>query len=203
LGVVGALVVGAACDSGGVRNDGATGSLPVPKPPASTATGVPVGGFGTGQPSAPVDVWSPDGLAQALDAIEATVGDELQMTSVVLYAEYVFAEVRFPPRPADVDRYLFRDGVVMGPTPSPQPPGTDLDAVTFARADVAWAELPRMLRSARRRIAVDQGTVSHVIVEHDPVFANGALVVRVYVGTIRRAGYVEFDADGRFRRVVA
>jgi hypothetical protein len=41
-----------------------------------------------------------------------------------------------------------------------------------------------------------------VTVERDTVFAAGPVVIRVYAGTARRSGYVEYDATGNVRKVV-
>ncbi|MDQ1519569.1 MAG: hypothetical protein QOI55_642, partial [Actinomycetota bacterium] len=39
------------------------------------------------------------------------------------------------------------------------------------------------------------------IIERDTAFAAGTIVVRVYAGTARRSGYVEYDAHGTLRKV--
>jgi hypothetical protein len=61
----------------------------------------------------------------------------------------------------------------------------------------------RRWRAERSRVGIRRARVTHLIIERDTVFAGGDVVVRVYAGTDRRAGYVEYTARGAFRRVVA
>jgi hypothetical protein len=197
------LALAAGCDSGGVHNDGATGDLVVPKPPASTAGGVPTPEFPTPVIPTPVNVWSPRGLRAALDGLEEAAGGELRLLELVLYPQYAIAQARDPRQPANVDRYLFRAGTVDPPVPVMTFPGTNLDAETFTRADVTFRDVPRLLLDARSRVGIRRAQVTHVIIERDTVFSGGAVIVRVYAGTDRSSGYVEYTAGGRFRRVVA
>jgi hypothetical protein len=187
----------AACGSSTVRNEGAVGKLPPPPTPESTL--VPRAEL----PRPRVDVWQPRGTKQALDALQRAAGGTLLMTELVLYPEYAIMQARDPRQRQNVDRYVFRAGAVAEPSPVMLVGSVDLDAETFTREQVAFGEITRLVRDARTQIGVEGARTTHVIIERDTVFAGGEIVVRVYAGTERRSGYVEYDARGNLRRVVA
>jgi hypothetical protein len=200
--VAGALAVAVlapGCGGDDVSNRGATGDLPAPSSVASTL--VP-----RVEPPGPtaktVKVWGPGGVKQTLDALHRAAGGRLLMTQAVLYPEYAIVQARQPAHPENVDRFVFRGGNVDGPSPVMIVGNENLDAKTFTREQVAFGSVKRLVRDAPTRLGIDGARTTHVIVERDTVFAAGQIVVRVYAGTARRSGYVEYDANGRFRRVV-
>jgi hypothetical protein len=192
-------VLVAGCGGAAVTNDGATGDLPAPPSVASTL--VPridrPGPTGT-----TVRVWRPRGVKQALDAVQRAAGGRLLMTQAVLYPQYLIVQAREPAQPENVDRFVFRAGEVDGPSPMLIAGTGNLDAKTFTRDQVAFEAVGRLVRDAPTRIGIDGARTTHVIVERDTVFAGGEVVVRVYAGNARRSGYVEYDANGKLRRVV-
>jgi hypothetical protein len=188
-----------ACGGNGVRNDGAVGSLPSPSSPDPTAVAVTLPTV----PSHPgVQVWRAAGLTQAVEALRGAAGGQLLLTQLALYPTYAIAEARNPRRPQDVDRYVFRAGVVDPSSPVMIVGTRDLDAETFTREEVAFARVPALVRGAPAQSGIADARVTHVIIERDTVFAAGAVVIRVYAGTAHRSGYVEYDAAGRLRKVV-
>jgi hypothetical protein len=196
VGVVAAL---AACGGNDVHNDGAVGSLPSPRAPEPTSVIV----TSPAVPARPaVNVWRAAGLKEALDALQRAAGGRLLLTQVVLYPTYAIAEARNPRRPADVDRYVFRAGVVDTPSPVTIVGTRNLDAETFTREEVAFAQVPALVRSAPAQLGIEGARATHVIIERDTVFAAGEVVIRVDGGTARRSGYVEYDARAKLRKVV-
>ena len=196
-GLVTVAVLSAACGTGTVRNEGAVGKLPPPPTPESTL--LPR----VDLPGPRVDVWQPRGTKQALDALQRAAGGTLLMTELVLYPEYAVMQARDPRHPQNVDRYVFRAGAVDVPSPVMLVGNVDLDTETFTREQVAFGEITRLVRDARTQLGSRGARTTHVIIERDTVFAGGEIVVRVYAGTARRSGYVEYDARGNLRRVVA
>ena len=189
----------AACGGNGVRNDGAVGSLPPPSSPDPTSVTATLPAV----PSHPdVNVWRAAGLTQAVEALRRAAGGQLLFTHFVLYPTYAIAEARNPGRPEDLDRYVFRAGVVDPPSPVMIAGNRNLDTETFTPEEVAFARVPALVRGAPAQSGIADARVTHVIIERDTVFAAGAVVVRVYAGTARRSGYVEYDATGRLRKVV-
>jgi hypothetical protein len=195
--MVAALAALAACGGSDVRNDGAVGSLaPPPTPESSVLVTTPT------VSRSPVDVWRAAGLTQALTALRRAAGGKLLLTELVLYPTYAIAEARNPRRPADLDRYLFRGGTVDLPSPVTIVGNRDLDAETFTREEFVVAQVPGLVRAAPAQLAVEDARTTHVIIERDTVFAGGQVVIRVYAGSARRSGYVEYDAAGKLRKVV-
>jgi hypothetical protein len=184
-----------ACGGDDVQNEGAIGALPPPRTSESTLfPRVDV-------PGPSVDVWRPRGLRQALDALQRAAGGRLLMIQLVLYPEYAILEARDPGQRENVDRYLFRAGKVDAPSPVMTTANVDLESKTFLRSQVVFEAIPRLLREAPARLAIAGARPTHVIVERDTVFAGGAVVIRVYAGTARRSGYVEYDGQGTLRKV--
>jgi hypothetical protein len=186
----------AACGSSGVHNKGATGSL---EAPASTVSTVepPVD-----LPGRAVPVFTSRGMQQALDGLQRTIGTPVRYTEIVLYPEYAVVTARRPRHPNNLERWLFRGGKVddLGPEMVVTP--RDLDAITFARTDVVWEVVPGLVPDARARFATKGVKTTHMIIERDPVFAQGQVVIRVYETSPAVSGYVEYDARGGLRRVV-
>jgi hypothetical protein len=199
--VVAAFVVAIAvgCSGGDVENEGARGDLPAPPSVASTL--VPRVDL-PGPTTKKVEIWAPGGAKRALDALQHAAGGRLLMTQAVLYPEYAIVQAREPEHPANVDRFAFRGGQVDGPSPVAIVGNENLDAKTFTRDQVAFETVKRLVRDAPTRLGIPGARTTHVIIERDTVFSDGQIVVRVYAGTLRGSGYVEYDANGTFRRVV-
>jgi hypothetical protein len=185
-----------ACGSSGVHNKGATGSLEAPPSTVSTVER-PVD-----LPGRAVQVFKPRGLQQALTALQRAIGTPARFTEIVLYPEYAVVTARRTGHPNRLERWLFRGGTVddMGPEMVTTP--QDLDAITFTRDDVVWEVVPNLVPDSRARFATKGVKTTHMIIERDPVFAQGQLVIRVYAMSPAANGYVEYDARGGLRRVV-
>jgi hypothetical protein len=183
--------------SGGVHNKGAIGDLPPPRTPESTLFPPP------SAPARAVKVWEARGLRQALNALQRAVGGYMLMTDLVLYPDYAIVEALDPTRRENVDRYLFRAGKVDPPSEVPTTLNEDLEAKLFTRAQVSLSQVPRLVRDAPVQLGITGARTTHVIVQRDTVFAAGRVVIRVYAGTARRSGYVEYDASGVLRKVQA
>ena len=58
--------------------------------------------------------------------------------------------------------------------------------------------MPRLCAESLTRLAIDGGKVSHIIIEKE--HGGAAVILRVYVSTERRSGYVEYDTKGKMKR---
>jgi hypothetical protein len=132
----------------------------------------------------------------AVDAWYDAVGREAQTIRVVLYPTYAFLDVRDPDRPGTLVEYVWRDGVLDGPTPEPVFPGTDLDAESYRLSQVNWDAVPGLVAAAPERAGLPQGEVTHVIVESDLPFSS-RFVMRIYVTAPNGSDYVVATVDGQ------
>jgi hypothetical protein len=130
-----------------------------------------------------------------VDAALAALDGERSLVEVVLYDGYAIVTARSPATGL-VDRVVVRpDHVdVTPPTPAPPTPAPQGDA-TIAATEVDWDLVGELVARTPTELGVD-GPVSHVIVERDVTFADGALVVRAYV----RRGRIDWRADGSLLR---
>jgi hypothetical protein len=120
-------------------------------------------------------------------------GSPTKYTEVLLYGYYAFADVQAPSNPEHLDQYGFRTGVVSGPDPQSNDP--QLTTKLFTSSDVNWEAIGTLTSQAGTLAGVEEGTVSHVIVERDSGTST-AVVVRVYVTGPRDSKYIEADAQG-------
>jgi hypothetical protein len=139
-------------------------------------------------------------LMAAFDA--AISGEPTRFLQVVLYPDYAFAQAQDAAAPDHVDEYPWRDGVVGASTPVQLVGEGDLEANLWSATDVDWTFIARAVAEAPALTAVEQGTVSHVIVERSVFTPDFALVVHVYVTGPRSSAFVEYTAAGALVQVV-
>lgn len=134
------------------------------------------------------------GAAPALIAAfqEAIGGPATRFAEVLIYPDYAFAEAQDPTIPSHLDEYSWRSGEVGDPQPEPNDP--QLESQLFGSADVDWTTIATVASAAPALLSVEQGEVSHIIVDRWS-FATGSspVVVRVYVSGPRGGGYLEAD----------
>lgn len=134
--------------------------------------------------------------------LEERLGAPVRIKEMVLYPTYARAVAQDPKVKHHLDSYFYRYGTLQ--EPEPERLGSDktnLDKLLFALDEIDFARVPALLRSAARDLAIEQGSVTHVIIERGG-FGTKAPCVRVYVNGPRDSGYVEYDARGKRLRVM-
>ncbi len=160
-------------------------TTPAPEPTAPPAT-VPVA----------IEPFVGDGAAQVVAAFaDARGADPLRALQIVLYPEYAIASVQDPSIPANVDRYLWRNGSIGVPDPVRLVGDGDLEAALYSVDEVNWSAIPALVAGARDAVAIPGGEVSHLIV-HRPLPFSTDIQIRVFVTSDRDSGYVDASADG-------
>lgn len=174
----------------------ATDTVATPETAAPAATDVPATAPPLSVPG-PVDLFA-DGQARAMvaEVAEARGADPLRVLKAAIYPTYSFVQVQDPSRAENVDEYAWRDGRLQGdPAPVRLVGDGDLEANLFSSDEVRWNTIPRLVAGAVEATGVEDGEVSHVIVQRDLPFSD-AVVIRVYVTGPRQSGFLEADANG-------
>lgn len=140
------------------------------------------------------------GLMASYDA--AISGEPSRMMQVVIYPDYAFATAQDANAPTHVDEYPWRDGVVGPSSPVTLTGSGDLESNLWNVTDVDWTFLARAVAEAPGLTTVEEGAVSHIIIERSVFTADFSVVVRVYVTGPRGGGYVEYTPTGVLIQVV-
>jgi hypothetical protein len=145
-----------------------------------------------------------DGGAPALMAqYDAAIsGEPSRFLQVVMYPDYAFAQAQDANIPDHVDEYPWRDGVIGAASPVQLVGEGDLEANLWSATDVDWTFLARAVAEAPGLTTVEQGAVSHIIVERSVFTADFSVLVRVYVSGPRSSAYVEYTPAGVMTQVV-
>lgn len=150
-----------------------------------------------GLPSSATTMFSPGAavaVAQALDTAIAAGGAPTSFTQISLYPDDAIAVARDADRPDQVDQYAWVAGRV-GPS-SPHPAVDDLDRLTFTVDEVDWSAVSRLAGSAVAMSGVEDGTITHVIVDRSPSDEQAPVTIRIYVSGPHSSGFVEASATG-------
>jgi hypothetical protein len=206
------LAVGAVAlmsSSDGSETEGADDPAPAPplSEPADTELAVPTPSAAptpTAQPApTPVDLFAPGGAPMVIDAFEAAIsGEPSRFTQISLYPEYAFARAQDAAIPTHVDEYPWRDGVVGASSPVTLVGDGDLEATLFGATEIDWTFIARAVTEAPTLVTVEEGVVSHIIVDRSVFTDDFAVVVRVYVTGPRGGAYVEYTPAGELIDVV-
>ncbi len=136
--------------------------------------------------------------------LAAKIGGPVRVIELVVYPDYVIAEVQDPRKHGNVDRFTLRDGVVGDGDPvrlvGDLKSARDVDAVVQDLASVDFAILPRMVKETRAHLRIEDGKVTHAILDARRVFHKD-VTWRVYVSSARKDGSVEFDLAGHVKKV--
>ena len=134
----------------------------------------------------------------------AKIQGPVRVTELVLYPEYVISEVQDPRKRGNVDRYTLRNGVVDDGEPvrlmGQMKTARDVDAAVVDLASVNFGIVPKLIREAKHRLRIEDGKVSHVMLDASRVF-HKQVIWRVYMSSARKSGFVELDLHGRVQRV--
>jgi hypothetical protein len=172
-----------------------TATVPPVTAPAETAPPV------TAPPV--VSLFAEGGAPGVIAAFEDAIsGEPSRFMQIILYPDYAFATAQDANIPDHVDEYPWRDGVV-GPSSPVQLVGDgELEANLWSATDVEWTFLARAVAEAPGLTTVEEGTVSHIIIERSVFTPDFAVVVRVYVTGPRGSAYVEYTPAGVMTQVM-
>lgn len=173
-------------------------SLPVSLPTEVTAAPA------ASVPAPVISLFDPAGATALIGTYEAAIGGApTKLMNVTIYPDYAFATAQDPANPLHVDEYPYRDGFVGASSPVTLVGDGDLEANLFATTDVDWTFLSRAVAEAPSLMpTVEEGVVTHIIVERSVFTADFSVVVRVYVSGPRGGGYVEYTATGELVQVM-
>jgi hypothetical protein len=135
-------------------------------------------------------------------AFQAAIGAPLRAKQLVIYSEYAIIEAQDPQKPQNVDRYTLRNGSVGAKDPV-RLAGREKDNLTphlFELSVTNFGLVPALIADARTRLAIEDAKVSHVMLDRMLPFSKDVLW-RVYMGSDRDSGFVEYDTAGRMKRV--
>jgi hypothetical protein len=164
-----------------------------PAVPATTAPPISV--------PEPVDLFSGNQARSMIaEVAEARGADPLRILRTAIYPTYAFTQVQDPSIPENVDEYGWRDGLLGEPAPVRLVGDGDLEANLFSDTDVRWKAIPDLVAGALSVTEIADGEVTHVIVQRNLPFSD-QVVIRVYVDSPRKSGFIEADAQGNVLRV--
>jgi hypothetical protein len=134
--------------------------------------------------------------AAVVSTLDARIGGgPTEFTQIGFYTDYTIVSVQAPDNPAHIDEYTWRNGGMTGP--AAQSNDSELDAKLFTVADVQWAAVGAVVEQAPTIAKVEQGTVSHVLVERNDFDDAKPVVVRIYVSGQRSSAFIEVDPSGK------
>lgn len=137
-----------------------------------------------------------DGAESALADLSAAIGADTAVVEVVVYDTYVIAEYQDPAAPENVDRVIWRDGVVSEPDPVGFSDGDTTPRFMIDEIDLA--QIPPLATTALNEFDLDGGVVTHVIIDRFFGLDDGGIAFRVYVSHPERGGggYLLARVDG-------
>jgi hypothetical protein len=183
-----AVTVALRPDSAGVQ---AISSQPseMSLPPGLPTPGVPV-------PEDAADLLTPDGVRQAIAALEKVSGGQ-EFNEATFYPSYVNAGAPVVGQPKIYDEFTYRDGVA-----SRKGPGGELsEAATVQLRSIDWDILPALLRTAEAKLGITKPTLRYVIVDPAWTFNNDQPTVMVYLTDDYGGAYLAADVDGTVVRL--
>ncbi len=135
-------------------------------------------------------------LTTTLNALKTKIGGgSVKALEFSIYDTYANLQAQDPSKAAEVNEFKFRAGTVTGPIPVKLSGGGKLDRNLFTLDDVALDKLPAMTAEALEKSKIEDGKITHVIVRRGLPFSP-KVVVRVYVDSPRKDGFVEFSETG-------
>jgi hypothetical protein len=164
------------------------------------------------------DPFSTDVVARGAAELERTLGGPVQALSVEVSPQRILFSVQDPKKPANVDAYELRNGVLLAPQPVQLMGDGDLAANLFPLAGVPLARLSELVTTAAARSEIEGARIQSVTIRRkfsgiptdmrdqlararrqagmpeetpDPEqLPDGAIAVEMYLDSPRRRGYV-------------
>lgn len=140
-------------------------------------------------------LWSgaaPAAMAAAFD--NGIDGQPTNFLEISYYADYSFATAQSTSQPDHFDQYSWRTGVLG--SGSPQPNDAEAANKTFTIDQMNWSAIAAVAADAVNVSKVEQGTISHIIIQRDDFTDGSPLIARIYVSGPRSSAYIEVGADG-------
>jgi hypothetical protein len=134
---------------------------------------------------------------------EQTLGTPIMAKQLVVYQYYAMLEAQNPKNREHVDSYKLWANKVERPEPVRL--GSDKKQLTqllFSLDSVDFSLLQKLIKQALSELGIEEGKVTHVILERDGSSAGREPIWRIYVNGSRDSGFVEFSPQGAKRRVV-
>jgi hypothetical protein len=134
-------------------------------------------------------------IAGIVDEVAVARGaNPLRILSVVIYPDYLIAQVQDPALPANVDEYEWR-GQLGSPVPVRLVGDGDIEANLYSADEVDWPAIGALVAAAPGAVAVEGGAVTHLNVQRSLPFSD-SIRIRVFVNGTRDSGFVDADANG-------
>jgi hypothetical protein len=175
-------------EPGGSDTTAATTGEPSDRSTTSTPTTAP----------GPVNLFI-GGADGAVRDLVAAAGGATQAIEITIYDTYAFLAYRDPANPGNIDRRIWREGVVGDPDPNPIDDRVDADTEPglFGLAEVDLSILPRLTADAPSHYDMPVN-VTHVIIDRFLPFDERVLI-RVYATPAdgrSGGGYISYDTAG-------
>jgi hypothetical protein len=174
-----------------------TATTPAPTTPSPTTSPASVAPPPSAPPPAttPASLFSADRAGAIVDEIAGARGaTPLRALRILIYPEYMFAQVQDPTIPDNIDEYQWR-GELGAAEPVKLTGSDELEPHLFSASEVNWGAIPALVEAAPATAQIIDGEVTHVIVERPLPFSNDVRL-RVFVSGTRADGYIDADADG-------
>jgi hypothetical protein len=133
-------------------------------------------------------------VAHAFDSAIAHGGASARFAQISLYSDFAIAVAADARRPGLVEQYPWRAGRVG--TSSPRAAVDDLDRLTFTVDEIDWSAIAHLAGTAAEFAGVEEGVVTHVIVDRSTLDEDLPITIRIYVSGPRSSGFVEASATG-------
>ncbi|MGW4772698.1 protein kinase domain-containing protein [Nocardia sp. NPDC004278] len=160
-----------------------TGSLP----PTTRSAG-PTSAHVTGNS---VDLLTPNGIRQAITALEKVSGSE-EFNEATFYPTYANVGAPVKDKPTLFDLFVYRDG-----TATRKGAGGPLSGhATVKLNSINWDILPTLLRTAEESLGIPTPTLRYVIVDPSWTFNNNQPTVMVYLTDDYGGAYLAANTDG-------
>ncbi|MFJ9077323.1 serine/threonine-protein kinase [Streptomyces sp. NPDC102278] len=142
------------------------------------------------------DLLTPDGARAGLEALKQGTGTTT-FVRLVVYPEYMLADVPTAPGAKTYDNWQYRDGVARRLAPG----GTmAANARPMDMSAVKWDALPSLLDESRERLGVAVPSQRYLILD---VWSDDTPAVRPYISDpYGQGGYVLAGVDGKIKKVV-
>lgn len=135
---------------------------------------------------------APGALAAVLD--NGLAGQPTGFLEISLYPDYAIASAQNPTLPDHFDRFTWRTGSLDAGTPLPN----DAEGATLAFTidQMNWTALAAVAANAVATSGVEQGTISHIIVQRNIFGPTPDVIARIYINGPRSSAFIEVAADG-------
>jgi hypothetical protein len=132
---------------------------------------------------------------------EKVLGKPIMAKELIVYQYYATLEAQNPKNLDHVDSYKLWANKVERPEPVRL--GADkkqLGQLLFSLDAVDFSLLQKLIKQALTELRIEEGKVTHVMLERDSSSAQHEPIWRIYVNGSRDSGFIEFSTTGEKRR---